>query len=293
MGFFNSLFGSESKAGHQAELKVICHIYVQNQKELTDKAGKLFKKRKRYVEDIIVIEELLSSISHLPSWCKDEMKESLNQLEDFRKAVEYENSPQKFAEITDSTGRTAAYIAGAGTAAGAAIAALGPTAAMSIATVIGTASTGTAISALSGAAATNAALAWLGGGVAAAGGTGMAGGSLVLGLFGPVGLAIAGLGTTSGLIYARIKNKKQIKKIQEQIDVIKQENKVMELKLQHLSELIKRSERNEREKLDEAVIWISAVQPRNFKEWTEKQKHELENLINIVSNTVQLINERI
>lgn len=52
----------------------------------------------------------------------------------------------------------------AGIGAGVAVAALGPTAAMGIATTFGVASTGTAISTLSGAAATNAALAWLGGG---------------------------------------------------------------------------------------------------------------------------------
>ncbi|WP_220456820.1 hypothetical protein [Changpingibacter yushuensis] len=51
----------------------------------------------------------------------------------------------------------------AGAGAGVAVAALGPTAAMGMATTFGVASTRTAISALSGAAATNAALAWLGG----------------------------------------------------------------------------------------------------------------------------------
>lgn len=56
------------------------------------------------------------------------------------------------------------------------------------------ASTGTAISALSGVAATNATLAWLGGGSLAAGGLGIAGGAAVLGgiVAGPV-LAIGGI----------------------------------------------------------------------------------------------------
>jgi hypothetical protein len=55
------------------------------------------------------------------------------------------------------------------------------------------ASTGTAISALSGVAATNATMAWFGGGSLAAGGLGMAGGAAVLGgiVMGPV-LAVAG-----------------------------------------------------------------------------------------------------
>lgn len=49
------------------------------------------------------------------------------------------------------------------------------------ATLIGSASTGTALSALSGAAATKATLAWFGGGSLAAGGLGIAGGTFVLG----------------------------------------------------------------------------------------------------------------
>jgi hypothetical protein len=53
--------------------------------------------------------------------------------------------------------------------------------AMSLATSVGVASTGAAISGLSGAAAWNATLAWLGGGSLAAGGGGMALGSIVLG----------------------------------------------------------------------------------------------------------------
>lgn len=68
---------------------------------------------------------------------------------------------------------------------------------------LGTASTGTAIGALSGAAATNATLAWLGGGSLAAGGGGMALGSAVLGglVAGPA-LLIAG-----GIFSAKSKEK--------------------------------------------------------------------------------------
>ncbi|WP_218911012.1 hypothetical protein [Pseudoalteromonas sp. MIP2626] len=50
-----------------------------------------------------------------------------------------------------------------------------------VVTIIGSASTGTAITSLSGIAATNATLAWFGGGSIAAGGAGMAGGFMVLG----------------------------------------------------------------------------------------------------------------
>jgi hypothetical protein len=64
--------------------------------------------------------------------------------------------------------------------------------------LLGTASTGTAISTLGGAAASNATLAWLGGGAVAAGGGGMAVGTLVLG-----GIVAAPACIMGGLVLAR------------------------------------------------------------------------------------------
>lgn len=71
---------------------------------------------------------------------------------------------------------------------------------MWVATTFGTASTGTAISALSGAAATNAALAWLGGGTLAAGGGGIVAGQALLALAGPIGWGIAGTSLLTNVI---------------------------------------------------------------------------------------------
>ena len=65
------------------------------------------------------------------------------------------------------------------------------------ATMLATASTGTAISSLSGVAATNATLAWFGGGSLAAGGMGIAGGMAVLG-----GLVAAPVLAVGGLVMA-------------------------------------------------------------------------------------------
>lgn len=292
MGLFSTILGSKEKKERLKELKSICSTYAYNQERLKEQAVLLYNNRKKMVNKLLLVPDKLSSIANLPSWCYDELSESLNRIKDFQLAIEYEKYPNEFAEVTDKTGRTAAYI-GAGTAAGAAIATLGPTAAMSIATVIGTASTGTAVSALSGIAATNAALAWLGGGTLAAGGAGIAGGSVILGLFGPVGWAIAGLSTMGGILTARIKNKNDIKKVEEQIDVIKHDNNNMKSKLLHLSELITRSENNFQNKLNASLKWLEMMQPKDYKKWDENQKHELERLFNAISNIVQLINERI
>lgn len=282
MMFINSIFGNDGIEDRVKELKQACSKFAHNQEKLKTLAVFLYEKRKSYVKKLNSLSDNLSTIDNLPPWVYDDYNESIEQIKDFEKAVKYEKSPKKFAEITDDTGRTAKII---GSEAGDAIAKLGPSVAMSIATVIGTASTGTAISALSGIAATNAALAWLSGGIA--------GGSLVLGLFGPIGWTIAGLGTVGGILAARIKNKDKLKEVQSQIDIIKRDNQNMEPKLVHLSELITRSKDNYQSRLLVSINWLETVQPKDYKKWDDTQKHELEKLINAVANTVQLINERI
>lgn len=70
------------------------------------------------------------------------------------------------------------------------------------ATTMATASTGTAISALSGAAAQSATLAWFGGGAVAAGGAGVAGGMAVLG-----GIAAGPVLAVGGVVFAKNQEK--------------------------------------------------------------------------------------
>ena len=88
-------------------------------------------------------------------------------------------SVQQIEEYKTAAMEAQQFFMGGAQAIGAAAAGYGG--AMSLATSVGVASTGAAISGLSGAAAWNATLAWLGGGSLAAGGGGMALGSLVLG----------------------------------------------------------------------------------------------------------------
>lgn len=88
-------------------------------------------------------------------------------------------SIQQIKEYKTAAMEAEQFFKGGAKAIGAAAAGYGG--AMSLATSVGVASTGTLIGGLSGAAAWNATLAWLGGGSLAAGGGGMALGSLVLG----------------------------------------------------------------------------------------------------------------
>ena len=164
---------------------------------------------------------------------------------------------------------------------------------MSIATVLGTASTGTAISALSGVAATNAALAWLGGGAIAAGGSGIAGGALFLGMFGPIGIAVGAVSAAGGLMLRNSKNKERRAELEKNIDTIKRDIQTIEPKLARLSELIARSNSNQQKRLRPMANWMRNVSPRDYSRWDDDKKHSLEKLVNAISNTAQLINERI
>ena len=190
--------------------------------------------------------------------------------------VEYENAKMK------NVGQGAA-----GIGAGMAVAALGPTAAMGVATTFGVASTGTAISALSGAAATNAALAWLGGGALAAGGGGMAAGSAFLALAGPVGWAVAGLAfVTSGILFLRSKhNKERLENIYTLIS--ERDTKSYNLAIAEIGERIKKIE-DESHKLSDAITKIKTF-GTDYGRMTESQQFELGSYVNLMESATMLL----
>ena len=156
---------------------------------------KLFQTRVDTVEVIGNVEDFINSISKCPKEFQKDFKEVAVYKEQFKETVDFAIEQKKVLE------KSAASV-GAGVAAGGAVAAMAPSAALWVATTFGTASTGTAISALSGAAATNAALAWLGGGALAAGGGGMAAGNALLALAGPIGWGIAGTSILASVLFA-------------------------------------------------------------------------------------------
>ena len=180
--------------------------------------------------------------------------------------------------------------AGSGTAgvgAGVAVAALGPTAAMGIATTFGVASTGTAISALSGAAATNAALAWLGGGALAVGGGGMVAGEALLAMAGPVGWAIAGaalIGSSIALLVAN-KDKKNLEGIFTLIS--ERDAKRYQLATVELNERIKRI-KGETHLLSDAIEKIPSF-GLDYCQMTEAQQYELGSYVNLMEASTRLL----
>ena len=128
----------------------------------------LFEQRQQAATEVIQdVENYVNTLANSPKEFDKAVAEYRIEVNRFHKTLQ--TLEVKAAEAAQVGGG----IAVAGAAAGAGVVAFAPTAAMAIATTFGTASTGTAISALSGAAATNAALAWLGGGALAAGGGGI------------------------------------------------------------------------------------------------------------------------
>lgn len=152
---------------------------------MNDSGLSLLRQRERSTDLIDLVEFLVNSIANTPKSFERDFEEIDVHKAQFVEVME-------FARKDLEAARASAVGAGAGFAAGAAVATMAPTAAMWAATTFGVASTGTAISTLSGAAATNAALAWIGGGALAAGGGGTAAGSALLALAGPIGWTVAG-----------------------------------------------------------------------------------------------------
>ena len=180
--------------------------------------------------------------------------------------------------------------AAGGIGVGGAIATLGPTAAMAIATTFGTASTGTAIASLTGAAATNAALAWLGGGTLAMGGGGMAAGQAFLALAGPVGWTIAGVLAVGGGAFAAIKNKRAAKDTHEKNLELKKKLSELRPKMKKMEKLLENTD--ELRKGLSVTIMVNTY-PADYLSFSQSQKEALAALINNARSMGQLINERI
>nr|WP_263326073.1 hypothetical protein [Neobacillus sp. Marseille-Q6967] len=250
-------------------------------KKTNDKIEELGKYTSNLYTALNDIQELFDKIRNVPSQKHLEYKKLKEVRLNWKQQVEKIESDYKNA-VAKNAGKG---VTGVGV--GVAVAALGPTAAMGIATTFGVASTGTAISTLSGAAATNAALAWLGGGALAAGGGGMAAGNFFLALAGPVGWAIAGIALLgSGLLFWKTKSdQNRLENIF--ILISKRDKKSYELAIVELNERISRI-KDESVKLNDAIEKIESFGV-DYNQMTEAQQYELGAYVNLMSASTQLL----
>lgn len=255
--------------------------------DVTKRAAELYEKRKATAEQVIqACEEYVNTLANSPKEFDKSVSEFKVEFDKFTKVV------QQVKAAADQAAKVSGSVAGAGAAAGVGVAAFAPTAAMAIATTFGTASTGTAISALSGAAATNAALAWLGGGALAAGGGGMAAGNALLALAGPVGWAIGGIALTSGALMLRGKNEEIAKKANQEAARIKAKTATLKAAKEEIAKLLTLTQQH----ADGVITRLNFLKidaPNNYQPFSNQQKLELATLINNIQALSKLLNKKV
>lgn len=196
---FNNRLKKEALRIHEETLT----RYNKSYEEMGKSCEQLYEIRKNSVELIQLVQRVVNSIANTPKEFDTELGKIGKELSKFSETEEYAK------EAYNASLKAGVNIVG-GAAAGLGVASMAPTALMSIATTFGTASTGTAISALSGAAAQKAAMAWIGrtfAGFAVKEGAGMAAGQAFLALAGPIGWGITAASTGISLILLTNKNK--------------------------------------------------------------------------------------
>lgn len=263
------------------ELKKATRTYNKAYDTLMISGDHLLSCRTDAMRTIDQCEKYINTLAkHTKSFDTDLKEISINK-KSFKTAYDFGVEKQK-------TLKTAAKSSGAGLAAGTAVASMAPTAAMWVATTFGTASTGTAISALSGAAATNAALAWLGGGALASGGAGMAAGQALLALAGPVGWGIAGASIfASALLVVRKFIKNEEMKKNEILTINNSTEALLELKAT-LDALCLETEQTNI-KLQKQLNNILSLSDTQYDRLSDNQKYQLGVLVNNTKTLSALI----
>ena len=257
----------------------------QTTEEAIKKTNERIDELGKYTNDLYVelcgIQEVFDRIRNVPS----DKKLEYDELKKIR--LNWKQQAEKIEKDYNAAQAKQAGVGAAGAGLGVAVVALGPTAAMGVATTFGVASTGTAISSLSGAAATNAALAWLGGGAIAAGGGGMAAGEAILALAGPIGWAIAAASLVASglLIWKKIVDKNHLNDIFTLIS--ERDIKSYDLAIVEINERIARID-DETGKMHKATDRINSF-GLDYNNMTEAQQYELGAYVNLMTSATQLL----
>ena len=254
------------------ELELAGNQYNEVYEQFEQTGDGLLQIRRKALEIIESVEGLVNSISRHPKSFEADISEIIIQKEQFKDKLVFGLEQKMVLEKT-------AKGAGAGIAAGAAVVSIAPSAAMWVATTFGTASTGTAISALSGAAATNAALAWLGGGAIAAGGGGMAAGNALLALAGPIGWGLAGTSIAVSVWLAWRQKHKILERKKEEIVRIKNATEELKQSKEGIDVLLKQTERM-MDEIKQSLQLCNRMRGLDYRTFKNEDKHALGTCVN-------------
>ena len=279
-------------AGYKKEALKKCEeastMYKKEYDTTIKKSTEIHEYKVEAVRILKDVDTYIHSLSNKPKEIEKMATEVSVRRKTFEKEVEQLKIEAKEAE------KAGKGIVGGGVLAGAGVAAFGPTAAMGVATTFGTASTGTAIAALSGAAQTNAALAWLGGGAlgTSASAAGMAGGKALLAMAGPVGWAIGGAALVGGGLLTNSKNKKIAEKAEAQAKEIKTETtKLSKLKTKINAEIKAIVPLNDGVKQN--LDGLKSTGKSDYKMFTNDEKEALMELMNSAESLSKRIGVKI
>ena len=277
------MFNSSVRREALEKLDGAVNRYESIRKSVERASVRLFKQRQRAAGEVIErVEEYVNLLANSP-------KEFDKSVAQYRiEANRFDRTVRRLETEAIESKKIAGATSVAGGTAGVGVAALGPTAAMAVATTFGTASTGTAISALSGAAATNAALAWLGGGAVAAGGGGMAAGKVLLALAGPVGWTIGGLAIGGSAIYLNKRNKEIAEKAAKEHVKVEAKARSLETADREIKGLGRRTKEHSEGCLA-GLDWLTSHAPKNYRQFNLAQKERLAALINHIRSLSQLL----
>ncbi|MDE0238991.1 MAG: hypothetical protein OXQ84_02170 [bacterium] len=281
------MFNSSVRREAIEALKKTVAKHGEARKKTMRASERLFEQRRRAACEVIErVETYVNLLANSP-------KEFDKTVAEYRVAADRFDRHVKRLEIEAAQTKKVGSATGtAGAMAGVGVAALGPSAAMAVATTFGVASTGTAISTLSGAAAANAALAWLGGGAVAAGGGGMAAGGTLLAFAGPVGWGIAGTAVVGSALFLRSRNRRYAEEATE--NRVKVEGEIRSLRVAMRE--IKGLRGQIGEHADGCVAdleWLTNYAPTDFREFRDDQKERLAALINHIRSLGKLLSAQV
>lgn len=278
-------FKEQKEVSLDDQLHDAVNKYNAEYAEFEGYGSSILRQRERSVDVLNNVEILINSIANHPKSFDVDLQDIQLDKKKFKDVCDY-------AVDELSAVKKSALSAGAGLSCGVAVASLAPSAAMWVATTFGTASTGTAISALSGAAATSAKLAWLGGGALAAGGGGMAAGNAFLALAGPVGWSISGATLLASVVLFANKKmklgkekKEEIEAVLRNVESIKEINYTVKQLLDKTSKL--------RELLNTQYGQCMLCYGKNFLELSEDQQMLLGTLVNNAKSLAATLSENV
>lgn len=278
-------------------------VGVKGGLDLKNANDKLEEAKKTHKHNIRELEKQNKKTISLMDEIGEKEMEILNNFKDFQRVLEkIKNRPvfediikdnvnvpkftiKEMEEVSIGAGILLGGLGGAVFGSAGGFAAAGGTTAAVMA--LGTASTGTAISALSGVAATNATLAALGGGALAAGGGGMALGATVLGVAtGGVALLVG------GAIFALVGSSISGKTDKACEEILKSDNEIRRIYayLQDLYdcssnfyEYLTKVNDVYQEEFKKLAFIVDDLERTNYSEYNEKERAILENIVSLVA----------